>query len=226
MQDIISTLKNALQQAEAGLEVAVGRLAKDDTERGDFKPSEVLALAIVREALAKPVTCLHQIQEPTAAEQAAWQAGMDEGRAQAEPAAVAVPDNWKLVPVDLTPDMKREFMDLLMDGIDIYVNHRDQIEIQTDSPRRIWKAVLTLSPAAPQAQADARDALTHAELQEVRRAINEFEDCNETDVPYELLMRAASAGYLECTYFQPVSDSTLEADIDRTAIAAAKGEQQ
>ncbi|MDO1476579.1 MULTISPECIES: hypothetical protein [Comamonas] len=69
--------------------------------------------------------------------------------AQAAPAAVAVPDGWKLVPVDLTPEMKREFMDLLMDGIDIYVNRRDQIEIQTDSPRRIWKAVLALSPAAP-----------------------------------------------------------------------------
>ncbi|EFI61304.1 MULTISPECIES: hypothetical protein [Comamonas] len=78
--------------------------------------------------------------------------------AQAAPAAVAVPDGWKLVPVDLTPEMKREFMDLLMDGIDIYVNRRDQIEIQTDAPRRIWKAVLALSPAAPKAQADARDA--------------------------------------------------------------------
>lgn len=78
--------------------------------------------------------------------------------AQAAPAAVAVPDGWKLVPVDLTPEMKREFMDLLMDGIDIYVNRRDQIEIQTDSPRRIWKAVLALSPAAPKAQADGRDA--------------------------------------------------------------------
>ena len=45
-----------------------------------------------------------------------------------------------------------------MDGIDIYVNRRDQIEIQTDAPRRIWKAVFAISPAAPQAQADARDA--------------------------------------------------------------------
>ncbi|GEQ77968.1 hypothetical protein CTTA_4973 [Comamonas testosteroni] len=68
---------------------------------------------------------------------------------QAAPAAVAGPDGWKLVPVDLTPEMKREFMDLLMDGIDIYVNRRDQIEIQTDAPRRIWKAVLALAPSAP-----------------------------------------------------------------------------
>ncbi|WP_052223897.1 hypothetical protein [Comamonas testosteroni] len=35
--------------------------------------------------------CLHQIQEPAAAEQAAWHAGLDEGRAQEAPAAVAVP---------------------------------------------------------------------------------------------------------------------------------------
>ena len=39
-----------------------------------------------------PVPCLHQIQEPAAAEQAAWHAGLDEGRAQAAQAAVAVPD--------------------------------------------------------------------------------------------------------------------------------------
>ena len=31
----------------------------------------------------KPSQCLHQIQEPSAAEQAAWHAGLDEGRAQA-----------------------------------------------------------------------------------------------------------------------------------------------
>ena len=43
-------------------------------------------------ALAARSTCLHQIQEPAAAEQAAWHAGLDEGRAQAAPAAVAVPD--------------------------------------------------------------------------------------------------------------------------------------
>ena len=157
---------------------------------------------------AKP--CLHQIQEP---------ASVSNATSQAAPAAVAVPDGWKLVPVDLTPEMKREFMDLLMDGIDIYVNRRDQIEIQTDSPRRIWKAVLALSPAAPKAQADARDALTHAELLEVKRAISDFEDSNETDVPYELLMRAARAGYLECAYFEPLSNSTLDDDIDRAAIA-------
>lgn len=58
---------------------------------------------------------------------------------------------WKLVPETLTDEMKREFMDLLMDGIDIYVNRHDQIEIQTDSPRRIWKQVLSVVPE-PKAQ--------------------------------------------------------------------------
>ncbi len=46
----------------------------------------------VRAGTHKPVQALHQIQEPAAAEQAAWHAGLDEGRAQAAPAAVAVPE--------------------------------------------------------------------------------------------------------------------------------------
>ena len=47
-------------------------------------------------ALAARSTCLHQIQEPAAAEQAAWHAGLDEGRAQAAPAAVAVPEETQI----------------------------------------------------------------------------------------------------------------------------------
>ncbi|TYK74322.1 hypothetical protein FSY45_19350 [Comamonas sp. Z1] len=46
--------------------------------------------ALVQKARAPQ--CLHQIQEPSSAEQAAWHAGLDEGRSQAAPAAVAVPD--------------------------------------------------------------------------------------------------------------------------------------
>lgn len=53
--------------------------------------------------------CLHQIQEPAAAEQAAWHAGLDEVRAQAAPAAVAVPDGWQLVPMEGTEEMARAF---------------------------------------------------------------------------------------------------------------------
>ena len=103
------------------------------------------------------------------------------------------------------------------------INERLQYKIGHRDARHD-AAELAVAHAAPQAQADARDALTHVELLEVKRAIGEFEDCNETDVPYALLMRAAKAGYLECTYFEPMSNSTLDDDIDRADIAAAKGD--
>lgn len=64
---------------------------------------------------------------------------------------VAVPQGWKLVPEVLTPEMKRECMDSLMDGIDIYMNSNEQIEIQTDAPRRIWKFLLAAAPQPPDA---------------------------------------------------------------------------
>ena len=133
------------------------------------------------------------------------------------PAAQVVPDGWTLVPVDLTPEMKREFMDLLMDGIDIYVNRRDQIEIQTDAPRRIWKAVLALSPAAPQAQADARDAAPAVQarfdltVNQMRQAIEfatggftpDTEDELETSLTFcvgPLQMDEAGTNIQECTH--------------------------
>ena len=50
---------------------------------------------LVRAGTHKPAEALLQIQEPDAAEQAAWFAGLDEGRAQAAPAAVAVPDELR-----------------------------------------------------------------------------------------------------------------------------------
>jgi hypothetical protein len=71
------------------------------------------------------------------------------------------------------------------------------------------------APAAP-----AGDAFTHAELLEIQRAVEEFADCNETDVDYDLLMRAAQAGYLECTQFHVLNQSAL--DLDTVAAAQAK----
>ncbi|WP_230847713.1 DUF4406 domain-containing protein [Comamonas testosteroni] len=59
------------------------------------KPDTIcITVDVLREIVQRhfPGTCLHQIQEPAAAEQAAWHAGLDEGRAQAAPAAVAVRD--------------------------------------------------------------------------------------------------------------------------------------
>lgn len=70
--------------------------------------------------------------------------------------------------------------------------------------------------------AAAPDALTQAELLEIKSAIQDWDDCGETDVPYELLMRGAKAGYLECSHFTPMRNSDLDAAI---AAQAGKGVQ-
>lgn len=178
MQDIISTLKNALQQAEAGLEVAVGRLAKDGTERGDFKPSEVLALACVREALAMPVSCLHQIQEPAAAEQAAWHAGLDEGRAQAAPAAVAVPD---------LQDMLRELRVQI---------HKITIQLApTSDCSGVWMAHDKMSTAlAASLAADAKPFLSEDDLDDLRRFEGMASDGESYDIAKKRMKRLAELG--------------------------------
>ncbi|TYK73137.1 hypothetical protein FSY59_00295 [Comamonas sp. Z3] len=63
-----------------------------DTSWDDPKlRNERLAMRYGWTAAMEAKQCLHQIQEPAAAEQAAWHAGLDEGRAQEAPAAVAVP---------------------------------------------------------------------------------------------------------------------------------------
>ena len=83
-------------------------------------------------------------------------------------------------------------------------------------PLRAARVLRALAaPAAP-----AVDAFTHAELLEIKRAVEEFADCNETDVDYALLLRAAQAGYLECTQFHVLNQSAL--DLDTVAAAQAK----
>lgn len=75
MQDKITLAIDALASAafvEGGVSPENTRAARDLTEQ---RKRELLA------AIGAP--CLHQIQEPAAAEQAAWHAGLDEGRAQA-----------------------------------------------------------------------------------------------------------------------------------------------
>lgn len=74
------------------------------------------------------------------------------------------------------------------------------------------------APASP-AQQDALDA---AELEEVQRAISDFEDCGETHVSYDLLMRAANLGYLECTKFDTTNDGQKKLDAARAAPAQAQ----
>lgn len=52
------------------------------------------------------------------------------------------PEGMAMVPTELTPEMKRAAMDLLLDGLDIYVNAYDQVEIQTTAPARLWAAMI------------------------------------------------------------------------------------
>jgi len=74
--------------------------------------------------------------------------------------------------------------------------------------RAFGRAVLARWGAAAPAQEAA--PLTYAELQEVKRAADDIEDCGETDVDYDLLLRAAMAGYLECARFQVLDQSALD----------------
>ena len=95
----------------------------------------------------------------------------------------------------------------------------------TKHPMSYWASFCdmarTVLAAAPQAPAaPAVDAFTHAELLEIKRAAEEFADCNETDVDYALLLRAAQAGYLECTQFHVLNQSAL--DLDTVAATQAR----
>lgn len=90
-----------------------------------------------------------------------------------------------------------------------------------DCPSEIVADLLDLIAEAKAAPAQAQeDALDAAELREIQRAVEQFADCGETDVDYALLMRAAQAGYLECTHFQVMNESALNLD----AAHAAQGD--
>lgn len=63
------------------------------------------------------------------------------------------PEGMAMVPMTLTPGMKRAAMDLLLDGLDIYVNAYDQVEIQTTAPARLWAAMIAAAPPLPASEA-------------------------------------------------------------------------
>ncbi|WP_054074990.1 MULTISPECIES: hypothetical protein [Comamonas] len=91
-------------------------------------------------ALVARSTCLHRMQVPSAAEQAAWHAGLNEGRAQAVPAAVA----WTM-PAEPTEQM----IEVLMAGEDrLRARNGDDLPKQRAKDR--YRALLSLAatPAA------------------------------------------------------------------------------
>lgn len=219
--------------------------------------------------------------EVTQAEQAAWQAGIDEGRAQASAALAATPaaDAPVVLP---EPDAREVFEDWALqqpwikdcqrDSAGVYGHYetkkawgawqagrallatggqvqavealqaakeainsmKAEAEIAAQGDEQMMleaceqisneglaasEAIDAAIAAAPQAQADARDALTQAELLELRRAADDFDEGCDTDVEHDLLARGALAGYLHCERFVVLDGFALDA-----AIAAAKGE--
>ena len=98
--------ENAEELKQAHTLAGLGEWPADE---GEVKATYDEHIAVAAALEAMPAQCLHQIQEPAAAEQAAWHAGLDEGWAQAAqpssvsnaetpqaaPAAVAVPDELK-----------------------------------------------------------------------------------------------------------------------------------
>lgn len=83
--------------------------------------------------------------------------------------AQAVPDGWKLVPVQATPDMCRAAV-IYANGNAVYKNvAHEALEIEESIYSEVYDAMLSAAPAAPAApqpaqaeQADARDAMDAA----------------------------------------------------------------
>ncbi len=141
------------------------------------KPDTIcITVDVLREIVQRhfPGTCLHQIQEPAAAEQAAWHAGLDEGRAQATgsvsnatsqpaPAAVTATASPTFMTADQGRDWAwnnvREYVGTegwtVMDSVNFHGfflygwNYRGQYELQRTATRTaVMQEILSAAPAA------------------------------------------------------------------------------
>ncbi len=67
--------------------------------------------------------------------------------------------------------------------------------------------------AAPQPAVQQGDALTPADADQLEKAITDFEECGETDVPDAALQRFAALGYLECVHYNvlPTAREAIDA---------------
>jgi len=131
----------------------------------------------------KASQCLHQIQEPAAAEQAAWHAGLDEGRAQAAPPAVAVPDGAIKLAIDAME------LALSSHGAALMSNPPQDMWVVYGVSTKLRNAIAALA-ATPAADAPAWDGKLPERLQ---RALNELRiDC-KTDAVSSLEFEVRSA---------------------------------
>lgn len=133
----------------------------------------------------------------------------DEARAAfaAQPGSVG---EWKRVPVEPTPAMLVAMWD-----------HRESMRGQSENriARAGYAAMLAAAPTEAKPAQDAVDAepLDDEDLATLEQIDQDFEDAEETTVDYDVLMRFARMGYLECTHFTVTSTG-------RAAISAKKGQ--
>ncbi|MFD1839101.1 hypothetical protein [Paracidovorax cattleyae] len=90
----------------------------------------------------------------------------------------------------------------------------DQRNILEDIADQLTALGASIADGRAAASTQEAAPLTEAELLEVQRAVEDFGDCGETVVDYELLLRTALASYLECTRFQVLNRPALDRAID------------
>lgn len=162
-----------------------------EAEAAEFgKPDTIcITVDVLREIVQRhfPGTCLHQIQEPAAAEQAAWHASLDEGRAQATgsvsnatsqpaPAAVTATASPTFMTADQGRDWAwnnvREYVGTegwtVMDSVNFHGfflygwNYRGQYELQRTAAVAAVKQELTAAPVAAGKREDMQDMVSKA----------------------------------------------------------------
>ena len=168
----------------------------DETER-------LTEIALVRDALAKwgakplqtptaqAAPAAGAVAGPTDATRNAWQQGYAQGVASALPSKV-------------TPDMRRVFREGYREG-----------GFWSDRLDYALEKMLAAAPT-PAAQSDSvleDAALSTDDAALLEKAIADFEECGETDVPDADLRRFAAAGYLECVHYHvmPAAQEAIDA---------------
>lgn len=138
------------------------------------------AIFQAEDCIKRDLRTLASRPEPTsvAAEQAAWHAGLDEGRVQAAPAAVAVPD---------LQDMLRELRVQI---------HKITVQLApTSDCSGVWMAHDKMSTAlAASPAADAKPFLSEDDLDDLRRFEGMASDGESYDIAKKRMKRLAELG--------------------------------
>ena len=245
-----TNLVDALREAEAGLEIAIQRILKRDPGHAVHVTSEAKALVMVRQALQGCNGCAVQqgyvpmqtlsaeIKEPQKftgdsemrrafeieygqswtdpdwrKETGIWASAWHKATASAQQAAVH-------------QGVQQENLgETCTDGGKCHHDCKDKC-FRRECCVPLSAAIddgLTMEQWRYPATHPTRQGLDLRQLQEIKRAVDDFANFSETDIDYELLLRAAQARYLECTHFAVWNKAALERDL--AAAQAKQGEQ-